>query len=87
MTRTAHCCCGALRVEASADPDVVGVCHCGECQRRTGSVFGVVAFFKKEHVFARKAPQKSMSVTGRRGESSECIFARHAERRCFGKPT
>src|ERR1700730_5359844 len=39
MTRTAHCSCGALRVEVSADPDAVVACHCGECQRRTGSVF------------------------------------------------
>jgi hypothetical protein len=30
-----------LRVEVSADPDAVVACHCGECQRRTGSVFGV----------------------------------------------
>jgi hypothetical protein len=50
MTRTAHCCCSALRVEASADPDAVVACHCGECQRRTGSVFGVGAYFKKEHI-------------------------------------
>ena len=52
MTRTAHCCCGALRVEVSADPDAVVACHCGECQRRTGSVFGVGAYFKKDHVLA-----------------------------------
>jgi hypothetical protein len=38
------------RVEVSADPDAVVACHCGECQRRTGSVFGVGAYFKKEHV-------------------------------------
>jgi hypothetical protein len=52
MMKTAHCCCGALRVEISADPDLVGVCHCGECQRRTGSVFGVNAYFKREYVRA-----------------------------------
>ena len=86
MTRTAHCCCGALRVEVSADPDVVGVCHCGECQRRTGSVFSVSAFFKREHVRA-EGPSKSMSATGKRDERSRCISARHAERRCFGRPT
>jgi hypothetical protein len=56
MARTAHCCCGALRVEASADPDTVSACHCGECQRRTGSVFGVAAFYKKEHVHAEGKP-------------------------------
>ena len=65
MTRTAHCSCGALRVEASADPDAVGACHCGECQRRTGSVFGVGAYFKQEQLrtegsyntYVRDAPE------------------------------
>ena len=52
MTRTAYCSCGALRVEASAEPEAIVGCHCGECQRRTGSVFGVGAYFKKEHVHA-----------------------------------
>ena len=53
MTKTAHRCCGALRVEVSADPDAVAACHCGECQPRTGSVFGVGAIFKRENVRAR----------------------------------
>jgi hypothetical protein len=44
MTRTAHCSCGALRVEVAGEPDAVVACHCGQCQRRTGSVFGVGAF-------------------------------------------
>ena len=49
MTRTAHCCCGALRVQVFADPNAVGVCHCGECQRRTGSVFGAwLRFYNEE---------------------------------------
>ena len=56
MTRTAHCSCGALRVEVSADPDAVVACHCGECQRRTGSMFGVGAYFKKEHIRAEDRP-------------------------------
>jgi hypothetical protein len=39
-----RCCCGALRAEVTGEPPRVGVCHCMECQRRTGSAFGVVAF-------------------------------------------
>jgi hypothetical protein len=42
MTRTAHCSCGALRVEVSADPDAVIACDCGECQRRTGRCSALV---------------------------------------------
>jgi hypothetical protein len=45
MTRTAHCCCGALRAEVSGEPTLVAACHCEQCQRRTGSAFGISAYF------------------------------------------
>jgi hypothetical protein len=50
MTRIARCCCGQLRAEASADPVRVVVCHCSECRRRTGSAYGVSAYFQKDYV-------------------------------------
>jgi len=50
MTRMARCSCGALHAEVSGDPIRVIVCHCDECQRRTGSVFGVGAYYKREQV-------------------------------------
>jgi len=50
LTRTARCCCGGLQVEASGDPRFVVACHCTECQRRTGSVFGVSAYFRKGQI-------------------------------------
>ena len=45
MTRIAHCCCGSLRAETTGEPALVVACHCMECQRRTGSPFGVSACF------------------------------------------
>jgi len=50
MTRIARCCCGSLRAEAAGEPAVVLACHCTECQRRTGSPFGVGTYFRKEQV-------------------------------------
>jgi hypothetical protein len=50
MTRIAHCCCGSLRAEANGEPAFVGACHCTECQRRTGSPFGVSTYFLKKQV-------------------------------------
>jgi hypothetical protein len=44
-TRKAACSCGQLRLIADGDPIRVSICHCHECQRRTGSVFGVQARF------------------------------------------
>src|SRR5262245_31929756 len=48
--RTARCACGALRITVTGEPLSVVACHCIDCQRRTGSVFGVGAYFREEQV-------------------------------------
>ena len=49
--RTAHCACGALRVETRGDPaTAIAVCNCVECQRRTGSAFGFSGYWREEDV-------------------------------------
>ncbi len=50
MKHKAQCQCGQLVVEATADPDIVGVCNCIECQRRTGSAFAYAAMFRRDKV-------------------------------------
>jgi hypothetical protein len=47
---TAACSCGQLHLEAEGDPVRISVCHCLECQRRTGSAFGAQARFPTELV-------------------------------------
>ena len=44
-SRTASCSCGQLRIEVHGAPRGIGLCHCLECQRRTGSVFAALASF------------------------------------------
>jgi hypothetical protein len=36
------CLCGSVRYSADTEPVFVGVCHCTDCQRFTGSAFGTV---------------------------------------------
>lgn len=36
MERKAMCSCGALTIVARGEPGKISVCHCQECQRRTG---------------------------------------------------
>jgi hypothetical protein len=43
--REGGCLCGAVRYRVIGDPLVAGVCHCTFCKRRTGSAFGVSAYF------------------------------------------
>ncbi len=48
--RYAGCSCGSVRYKASGDPIRVSVCHCKDCQRRTGSAFGVGCYFPRERI-------------------------------------
>lgn len=36
------CLCGKVRYSATGEPVFVGVCHCTDCQKFTGSAFSVV---------------------------------------------
>ncbi|MBT6273082.1 MAG: hypothetical protein HOI95_03000 [Chromatiales bacterium] len=45
MSDTVHeggCLCGDVRYQVTGDPDIVVVCHCTWCQRRTGTAFAVI---------------------------------------------
>jgi len=48
--RKAACSCGQLRVTCVGEPVRLSMCHCLECQKRTGSPFGVQARFRREQV-------------------------------------
>jgi len=47
------CLCGAVRYRTKNEPVRGGVCHCRSCQRRTGSAFGIGAYFKEADVEVR----------------------------------
>jgi hypothetical protein len=49
-SREAACSCGQLSLTVNGDPLRVSMCHCLECQRRTGSTFGVQAWYSREQV-------------------------------------
>lgn len=46
----AQCGCGALTLTLTGLPKLVVACHCLDCQRRTGSPYGVGAFYPAEAV-------------------------------------
>ena len=75
MARTAECACRSLKVNVDADPIVVGACNCTQCQRRSGSVFAVVAYFPKDRVQVSSGAYKTFEYTadsGRKGEMHFC---------------
>lgn len=50
MARLATCACGQLRARCAGEPRKVSLCHCLACQRRTGSTYGIAAFFPRDAV-------------------------------------
>ena len=50
-TRKASCCCGKLRATCvGPDPERRSLCHCKNCQLRTGSAFSIQTRFPREQV-------------------------------------
>jgi hypothetical protein len=45
MSHLASCSCGQLTIACEGEPVRISVCHCLNCQRRTGSAFGAQARF------------------------------------------
>ena len=48
--RTATCRCGQLQAVCEGDPVRVSVCHCLECQKRSGSAFATQARWPEDRV-------------------------------------
>ena len=46
----ARCQCGQLKAAVEIDTDQVVACHCHACQRRSGSPFGVMAYYPAHDV-------------------------------------
>lgn len=47
---TAICACGQASISVLGQPAIHGVCHCTNCKRRTGSAFGISAYFERQAV-------------------------------------
>ncbi len=50
MTRAATCRCRQLSATCTGEPIRISVCHCYDCQKRSGSAFAAQAFFSVDAV-------------------------------------
>lgn len=65
MKHQASCCCGQLGLTYDGEITRTSLCHCLECQKRTGSVFGVqtrldrsqVQLYGESSIFQRKGDE------------------------------
>ena len=67
------CLCGKVRYSANAEPAFVGVCHCKDCQKFSGSAFAVVVGVP-EAAFLVQGTVAMYSKAGDTGKSVERRF-------------
>ena len=67
---TGACSCGHIGITAACEPQIVSMCHCLLCQKRTGSTYSVHAYFPTEHVTV----QGTTNVYARKGDSGAYVY-------------
>ena len=80
----AQCQCGQLSAEVAGPADAVSACHCLDCQRRSGSPFGVIAYFPADDVsvvgeserYTRATDSGATLTTGFCPECGSTVWAR-----------
>ena len=61
-SHTASCRCGQLKATATGEPVRVSLCHCLDCQKRSGSVFAVHARWPADQVTVEGASKTFTNV-------------------------
>jgi len=72
---TGGCLCGDVRIEAVGKPYRVGICHCLDCRKHTGSLFHASAIF----------PEDAVTITGATREFKGRSFCPRCGSSVFGR--
>ena len=72
-TRRAACSCGQLHLTIEGEPSRISMCHCLECQRRTGAVISNQARFRREQSHLRRQVH-GVDAHGRERQRADLSF-------------
>jgi hypothetical protein len=68
------CSCGAITIEAEANPEAVSVCHCTDCQTASGSAFRVAVPVAGESFKVTGEPKIYVKTTAESGNPRAQAF-------------
>jgi len=68
------CQCGAVRYRVEGEPVMVGICHCHECQKQSGSAFGMSFIVRKEAFSLLSGHPKTFTRNADSGRPVVCAF-------------
>jgi hypothetical protein len=73
-TRTGHCLCGAINYRFDIQPEAVVLCHCGHCQRHSGSAFSVNILVARDALEIKGTPRSYQTVGVENGNLRDRLF-------------
>jgi len=68
------CHCGAIAYEAEIEPEMVGICHCSDCQTLSGTAFRTVTFASEENFRLTRGEPKVYVKTAESGNKRAQAF-------------
>lgn len=72
--REGGCQCGAIRYRVDGDPEMVSICHCTECQRQSGSAFGMTLVVRRDQFSLLHGAPKCFVRATDSGRTMQCHF-------------
>jgi hypothetical protein len=80
------CQCGRVRYRISAEPLFLAACHCKECQRASGSAFGL-SLIVPAAAFSVEGELKMFERPADSGRSMRCFFCPECGTRIYHEPS
>ncbi len=68
------CLCGAVRYSTAAEPAMIAVCHCTDCQKQSGSAFSVNVVVPNDQITMDGETLTRFDVTGASGQTVSRYF-------------
>jgi hypothetical protein len=83
---TGGCQCRNIRYEIAATPNALVVCHCTDCQRQSGSAFGMTLPVKEADFRLTQGEVKTYASTSAAGRGKLAAFCPDCGTRIYHKP-
>ena len=83
---TGGCQCGAIRYEVIGEPRLVVVCHCTDCQRQSGSAFGMTMVVDEADFRVIHGEPKTFASKSDTGRAKLGAFCPDCGTRIYHKP-
>ncbi len=86
-SRDGGCQCGNVRYRVRGAPLTLAVCHCKQCQRQSGSAFGMSLVIRRDDFELLTGELRDFSRSSESGRSLRCTFCADCGTRIYHEPT